>query len=91
MRSLTLRSDTTVTRKSDSTSQEGQDIYPWASDAEIESFLRGETPPELGEYLKANFSVEVARRALDLGISSQMLLDIISGPSNRTVKTLEDL
>lgn len=52
-------------------------VSPWASDAEIESFIRGETPPELRDYLAAGISEKAARQPYDAGCSAEFLLCLL--------------
>ena len=52
-------------------------VSPWASDAEQETFLRGETPPEIMDYLAAGISERAARQALDAGCGSETLLRLL--------------
>ena len=52
-------------------------VSPWAIDTEQESFLRGETPPELRDYLAAGISERAARQAYDAGCGAEALLRLL--------------
>lgn len=52
-------------------------VSPWASEAELDSFFRGETPPELRDYLAAGFSEHAARQARAAGVPADMLRELL--------------
>ena len=57
--------------------KQNEETNPWASDEEQESFLRGETPPELRNYLAAGISERAARQAFDAGVGADVLLRLL--------------